>query len=65
MKNKTIFNALIRERHSEFHNCQKRINSNNLIYKYETEGMSPKYFSNYQNQIDLFKNLRDDNINPK
>ena len=27
--------------------------------------MSPKDFINYQNLIDLFKNLRDGNINPK
>ena len=36
-----------------------------MIYKYKTEGMSPKYFGNYQNPIDLFKNLRDGNTNPK
>ena len=36
-----------------------------MIYKYKTERMSPKDFINYQNLIDLFKNLRDGNINPK
>ena len=36
-----------------------------MICKYKTEGMSPKDFINYQNLIDLFKNLRDGNINPK
>ena len=36
-----------------------------MIYKYKTEGVSPKDFSNHQNQIELFKNLRDGNINPK
>ena len=36
-----------------------------MIYKYITEGMSLKDFSNYQNLIDLFKDLRDGNINPK
>ena len=35
------------------------------MYKYQTEGISPKDFSNYQNPIDLFINLRDGNINPK
>ena len=36
-----------------------------MIYKYKTEGRSPKDFRNYQNPIELFKNLRDGNINPK
>ena len=36
-----------------------------MIYKYNTEGMSPKDFSNYENLIDLFKNWREGNINPK
>ena len=35
---------------------KKRTNIKKLIYKYNTEGMSPKDFSNYQNLIDLFKN---------
>ena len=35
------------------------------MYKYKTKGMSPKDFSNYQNLIDLFKNSRDGNVNPK
>ena len=29
------------------------------------EVRSPKDFRNYQNSINLFENLRDDNINPK
>ena len=33
--------------------------------KYKTEGISPKDFRNYQNLIDLFKDLRDGNINPR
>ena len=36
-----------------------------MIYKYKTEGISPKDFRNYQNPIELFKDLKDDNINPK
>ena len=36
-----------------------------MIYKYRTEGRTPKGFSNYQNLIDLLINLNDDNINPK
>ena len=30
------------------------MNPNSLIYKYKTEAISPKGFSNYQNVIDLF-----------
>ena len=48
-----------------FLNLEKKINSENLIYKYKTIGISPKYFSSYQNPIKLFKDLRDGNINPK
>ena len=36
-----------------------------MIYRYKTEGISPNSFSNYQNLIDLFMNLRDGNINPR
>ena len=36
-----------------------------MIYTYKTEGRSPKYFSNYQNLIDLFIDLRYGNLNPK
>ena len=35
------------------------------MYKYKTEGRSLKDFSNYQNQRDLFRNLRDGNGNPR
>ena len=54
----------VEERSSEFWNLEKRINSDNLIYTYKTEGRSLKDFRNYQNLIDLFKNLIDGNINP-
>ena len=36
-----------------------------MIHKYKTQGRSPKDFENFQNLIDLFRNLRDCNINPK
>ena len=36
-----------------------------MIYKHRTEGISLKGFSNYQNPIELFKDLRHDNIDPK
>ena len=44
---------------------KKRIDYNNSIYEYKTEGISPKGFRNYQNQIDLFENLRDGSVNPR
>ena len=37
---------IFREKSSEFHNLEKRINPNNLTDNYKTEGMSPIYFSN-------------------
>ena len=36
-----------------------------MIYNYKTEGRIPKHFKNNQNLIELFKYLRDDNVNPK
>ena len=44
---------------------KKRINPDNLLYKYKSEGISPKDLKYYQNPIELFKDLRDGNINPK
>ena len=56
LKNKKIFNELAKERSSEFKNMEKN-NSDNLIYMCKTEGINPKDFTNYQNLIQLFKNL--------
>ena len=36
-----------------------------MIYKYKAKRISPEDFGNFQNPIDLFKDLRDGNINPK
>ena len=36
-----------------------------MIYQYKTEGSNPKDFIYYQNQIDLFINLRDDSLSPR
>ena len=36
-----------------------------MIYKYKVEGRTPKDFRIYQNPIKLFKNLKDDNVNPR
>ena len=60
-----IFNELLKERSSEFKDLEKRINLDNLIYKYKNEEKSSKDFRNYQNPIDLFKDLNNGNINPK
>ena len=62
---KEIFNELITGRSSEFHNLEKRISTNNLIYKCKTEGINPKDFGNGQNLIGLFKILIDGNTTPK
>ena len=56
---------LIKERSFQFWNLEKRINPDSSIYKSKTEGRSPKYFRNYQNLIDSFKSLNDDNVNPR
>ena len=34
-----------------------------MIYKYKNEGRSPEDFRKFQNPIELFKNLRDGNVN--
>ena len=62
---KKKFKKLVEEKSYEFQNLKEKVNPNNLIYKYKTEGRSPKDFSNYQNLIDLFRNLRDGNENSK
>ena len=62
---KNVLNELVEKRSSEFMNLEKEINSDNLIRKYKTKGIRLKDFSNYQNVIELFKDLRDGNKNPK
>ena len=47
----------------EFQNLKNKISPNNLAYKYKTRGRSPKYFSDYQNLTDLFRHLRDGDVN--
>ena len=58
------FNQILGERSSKLMNLEKN-NPDNSIYKYKTEGISAKIFRKYQNAIELFKDLRDGNINPK
>ena len=59
---KEIFNELLEERSSEFRILEKIVL---IIYKYKTKWESPKDFRNYENLIELFKNLRDSNVNPR
>ena len=63
LKDKKIFNKLVERRSSKFWNLEKIIAHDNLKYKYETEGRSPKDFRNYQNPVELFKTLGDINVN--
>ena len=50
---------LLKAKFYEFQNLKEKNVPDNLIYKFKTKGRSPKDFSNYQNPIDLFMNLRD------
>ena len=50
---------------SEFWNLQKRINPDNWNDMYKTEGRSPKDFRNCQYMLQIFKGLRDVNVNPR
>ena len=60
LKNKqNIFNERGEERSSEFRDLEKRINPDKWIYNCKTKGISPNNFSNYQNPMELFKDLRD------
>ena len=55
LKKKYLMN-LLKKKLLIFRIQKKKYNPNNLKYRYETEGTSPKDFSNYQNPIDLFIN---------
>ena len=59
-----MFNELAEKKSCEFQNLKEKIKPDNLIYKFKIEGRILKGFSNYQNPIHLFINLRDYNINP-
>ena len=54
-KEKYLMN-LLKKSLLNFRTQKKKIDTSNLIYKYKTEGGSPKDFSNYQNPMDLFMN---------
>ena len=62
LMNKKLFSRLVQEKSYEFQNLKEKINPKNLIYNYKAEGKSQKYFSGYQNQIDLGEIIK---VNPK
>ena len=57
-----IFNKLAEEKSFQFRNLKRKSDPGNLVYRHKTKGISPKDFSNYQNPMNLFINLRDGNI---
>ena len=64
LMNREKFNKLVEEKY-EFQHLKEKINPNNLIYNYKTEGKISTDFSDYQNPIDIFINLSDGNVNPR
>ena len=64
-KQKEIFNRLVKERVLEFSFIKDKIDPNNLVYTFKTDGNEPKDFGNYQTLLKLFEDLRDGNINHK
>ena len=64
-KQEEILRKLLEEKDFEFNNLGDKINSNDLIYEFQTEERSLKDFKDYKNPIELLKNLRDGNVNPK
>ena len=65
LKDEKEINELIEEKSFVFQNLKENVDPNNLMSRYRTEGISPKDFSNYQNLMDLFINLRDGSINAR
>ena len=66
LKNKNkILKELSEEKSFQFQNSKEKINPNNLLYRYKTEGITLKHFSKYQIPLGLFINLRDGNIYPR
>ena len=64
-KQKEIFNRLVEERALEFSDVKDKIDPNNLVYVFKTEGNRPKDFGNNQMPLKLFEDLRDGNVSPK
>ena len=64
-KQKEIFNKLLDERAYENNDLKDKINPNNLIYKFTTDGIDSKDCRIYRILVKLFKVLRDGDKNPK
>ena len=64
-KEEEIFSKLLQEKAFEFNNLNDKVNSNELTYQFKTEGRSLKDSRDYQNPTELFKNLKDGNVNSK
>ena len=65
LKNKKILNEIVEKRSSDIKKLEKIVNSDNQIYKYKTEGRSPKDLRNYQHPVQLLKSLKDGKVNPR
>ena len=63
-KQKEIF-KLVEERALEFFNVKDKVDPNNLVYVFKTEGNEPKHFRNYQTPLKLFEDLRVGNVSQK
>ena len=70
LKNRKIFNELVERKSSESKNLEKKLIltiwfiSTNLKEKFRNPN-GQNQNRNYQNLVELFKNLKDGNINPK
>ena len=64
-KQKEILNRLAKERAFELSYKKDKIDPNNLVYTFKTDGNEAKDFGNYQTPLKLLEDLRDGNINPK
>ena len=64
-KQKQVFNRFVKERALVFFDIKDKIDPNNLVYTFKTDGNEPKDFGNYQTPLKLFEDLGDGNINSK
>ena len=55
----------LNKRVCDFENLKDKINPNKLIYNNKTEGNSLKDFRDYWELLELFENVRNDDVNPR